>query len=253
RLEVLLAHTPNDLDVEWRRILKQAAPGLLTEGRVGPLVEVLARPDQAIDLVKLPLVSTARLPRSARPQPAVVAATAGLEKALREGYRDRAVRLAIVDSDFHGWQEAVQKKQLPANTKLLDLTVERSPDVIPAATAADAPGVGTRAAMAAAAAAPRAELTLIRIDPAAPDQLLLVARAVNGDPMRSESFVNRTEELDTARAALNTRHEELNQERAVVLNDFAYFESHPDKYAELLKDKKTIADRRQEYFKKKAQ
>jgi hypothetical protein len=252
-LELLLAVTPTEDNVEWRRLLKQAAPGLRVEGRVGPLVAVLARPDQAAELAKLSLVSTVRLPRSARPQANVAASIAGLEKTLREGYRDRAVRLAIVDSDFRGWQEAVKSKQLPASTKLLDLTAERSPDLVPEPAPADAPGVGTRTALAAAAAAPRAELTLIRIDPAAPDQVLLVARAINGDRVQSESLLNRGEELDTARVILNTRHEELNQERATVLGDFAHFEAQADKYADLLKDKKAMAERRQEYFRKRDQ
>ena len=46
RLEVILALTPDESDRVWRRELYAAAPGLVIEGRVGPLVSVKVPPAQ---------------------------------------------------------------------------------------------------------------------------------------------------------------------------------------------------------------
>ena len=75
RLDVILALAPDESDRTWQRELQAAAPGLVIEGRVGPLVSVKVLPGQvrghaeAKDgLVNLPIVSAIRLPRSGEPR-----------------------------------------------------------------------------------------------------------------------------------------------------------------------------------------
>jgi hypothetical protein len=232
RLEVILWVTPDESDNTWQRVLTRAVPDLVIEGRVGPLVSVLVPPDQAPALAALPNVSTVRLPRSGQPR-AVGAAGEKLEtaEALKAtglvrlhgaGLKGKGVRLAIIDGDFRGWQEQVGKK-LPANTRLLDLTGERNADLKPDANPdGGAVGHGTHVAEVAALAAPDADLLLVRIDPAAPYQLLTVARALNGQAHRSLNLARRAEELSAFRTELDTRRADLFRRRA------AQMEKSPD-------------------------
>ena len=65
RLEVVLANTPPDADLEWRKPL--AAVGAAIEGRVGTVVTVtVPQGSKAADLAALPDVSSVRLPRAVR-------------------------------------------------------------------------------------------------------------------------------------------------------------------------------------------
>src|SRR5262249_40456108 len=125
RLEVILSALPVD-DQAWRRELIAAAPGAMIEGRMGPLVSLRARPKQADDLAKLPTVSAVRLPRPAIVQilpPAqvpkdnseVLRAT-GLDRLHAFGFRGQRVRVAVVGSDFRGYERFLGK-QLPARTR----------------------------------------------------------------------------------------------------------------------------------------
>src|SRR5262249_20724911 len=67
RMEVLLAYTPDEDDRSWRRRMSAAAaPGLVIEGRVGPLVTVLTSAAKAPALAALDEVAAVRLPRVAR-------------------------------------------------------------------------------------------------------------------------------------------------------------------------------------------
>src|SRR5439155_8588938 len=102
----------------------------------------------------------------------------GLDRLHQSGQRGQGVRVAIVDSDFRGWEN-----QLPPGTRLLDLTAELGPDLLPEPYPDDqqAVGAGTQWARAVALAAPEAALTLVRIDPASPHQLLAVARYLAGE------------------------------------------------------------------------
>src|SRR5205823_895604 len=91
-------------------------------------------------------------------------------------------RLAVIDSDFRGWEPLVRREGgLPTGTQLLDLTAEQSPDLVPVRSPDDGKtlGHGTQVALAAAVAAPEADLLLIRVNPDTPYQVLSIARAVN--------------------------------------------------------------------------
>jgi hypothetical protein len=227
RFEVLLAETPADDSVPWRGPL--ARMGLRVEGRVGPLVTVVGLPAQVKEAAAMPDVVSVRLPRPARPQPVeglkpipadpLPLKASGVVKLHMLGCKGKGTRIAIVDSDFRNW-EAYLGKGLPKTTKMIDLTVPRNDDLKPDAFEGDPEqrGLGTVSALAVHKTAPEAELTLIRIDGAAPYMLQTVASAINGGSTRSLlALDDRLEELDRTKRLLNARQDKLILERKVVL------------------------------------
>jgi hypothetical protein len=249
RLEVILAATPAD-DRSWRHELSSAAPGSEIEGRLGPLVSLRAPPNQAEDLAKLPGVGAVRLPRPASVQilpPAQVSKdngqalrAAGLDRLHASGFRGQRVRVAVVGSDFRGYQQFLGK-QLPARTRAIDLTAECEPSIEPKKFAGNGPTAGrdTQCALALALAAPAAELTLVRIDPEAPYQLQAVARYISGEPVRSDCLDRRSDELTEESNRLQQRRAQLLEERHNVLDNFR-------------QDEATVK-RREAYFKNQAE
>ncbi len=208
-----------------------AAPlrGLIVEGRLGPLVSVVANPSQAPALAAVPEVIGVRLPRMPQParpatapgntrwRPLLDASGAARLQAL--GHNGRGTRLAVVDSDFRGW-EALAGKGLPAATRLFDLTRERNADLLPDPfPAGTGPGAGTRRALTIARLAPEISLTLIRIDPAAPYLLEAVARAINGDSVPSLNLENRLAEIQRDQYELEKRRDKLTEERRLAFED----------------------------------
>jgi hypothetical protein len=250
RLEVILSFTPDDFDRDWLKPLKRQAPGLQVEGRLGPILTVLARPDQAPALAELPYVSTVRLPypalRSVRAaqgsadENARTLRESGLERLHAKGFRGAGVRVAVVDSDFRGY-EGYLGKGLPARVGYVDLTQERRPSLQPEPYPDDGVtvGHGTQCALALALAAPDAEIILIRIDPAAPYQLLSAARYLHGESFLSYDIENRQEELVRDEQDIKERREELLRERKAVVNNFG-------------QDPESVR-RRQDYLKREAQ
>src|SRR5262249_7825681 len=89
------------------------------------------------------------------------------------------------------------------------------------------------------AAAPDAELILIRVDPAAPYQLLQIARYIQGEPPRSETLERRLQELADERDRLRRNAEELREERKAALDNFGQDEAS--------------RKRREAYFQRQAQ
>ncbi len=208
---------------------------------------MVANPAQAPALAALSQVTGVRLPRLAQParppvdfdntrwQPLLKASGAARLQAL--GQRGQGTQLAVVDSNFRGW-EPLAGKGLPAGTRLIDLTRERNaniqPDPFPIGS--EGLGAGTRLALTIARIAPEVSLTLIRVDPAAPYMLETVARSINGDPVRSISLENRLNQLDREQFELDKRRDALAEERRDVLNDF--------------RQEGEAADRRKAYFEK---
>jgi hypothetical protein len=231
RLEVILAGVPDAEDKSYLRMLRNAVPGLIVEGRLGPLVTIVVDPKQAPALAALPEVVGVRLPRLPQPvgpasrrsderwQPLLDASGAARLQAL--GHTGRGTRLAVVDSDFRGW-EALAGKGLPPDTRIFDLTRERNADLLPDPfPAGDGPGSGTRRALTIARLAPEINLTLIRIDPASPYLLEAVARAINGDAVPSINLDNRLAEIQQDQYVLDQRRDKLAEERRQVLSTFA--------------------------------
>ncbi|HLJ96712.1 MAG TPA: hypothetical protein VKU02_26300 [Gemmataceae bacterium] len=248
-MEVILVATPED-DRSWRQNLLQAAAGATIEGRLGPLVSLMALPKQAEDLARLPRVATVRLPR-----PAFVSVlplehspkdnrealrSTGLDTLHTAGFRGQGVRVAIVGSDFRGYEQFLGK-QLGARTRYVDLTAECQPSIEPKAFAGESQAMGrdTQSALAVAVAAPAAEFTLVRIDSEAPYQLQEVARSISGEPVRSDCLDLRSEELAAESSRLQQRQEQLLEQRRQVLDNFG-------------QDEATVK-RRQAYFQQQAE
>lgn len=230
RLEVVLMQVPRDDERRWRVQLQDAAPDTVSEGRVGPLVTVLGTAKSALALSASPLVANIRLPRDGTqtwpaPGPADPAEftaamkVSGVAALHDKGFRGKGTRVAVIDSDFRGWQAAFGKDG-PAPT-VIDMTIERNRTLLPDA---DPPGAGigsgTWLAQRVLAVAPEAELVLVRVDPAAPYMVNWVARVMNGEEYRSYALEDRLAELDAERFVLRRRKDDLLEERRIVLEDF---------------------------------
>lgn len=229
RMEVILSSTPAADDRSIERVLDRAAPDWSVEGRLGPLVTVLGPAKRAVDISNLPGVSGVRLARSGAPRPGAIGSPkgdstealrgSGLDRLHVLGRKGKGQRVIILDGDFRGWQELVGTK-LPKKTEILDLTAERNRDLNPDPFPGDPKeiGHGTRMALAAALAAPLAELILLRVDPEAPHQVEEVARFLRGEPVRTVSLARRLQEIDEDRDALEVRREALVRERRVLID-----------------------------------
>jgi hypothetical protein len=242
RLEILLATAPAAGSLSWKDALRQAAPSLFIEGRVAQSVTATALLGEVKALAHVPEVSVVRLPRPPLIQLGPAAALKGDDaRALemsgvaalhKRGHRGKGVRVAVVDSDFRGFEALVKSKQLPATTRLVDFTAHRNPSLEP-----DPPpdngaaiGHGTHCALALALAAPEVDLTLVRIDPGAPYLLAEVADLIRGGPAVSTSLGRRLDELTAARARLRLRRDELLLERKIVLENYEDDKELRDRY-----------------------
>ncbi len=229
RVEVFLSYRP-DGDNSWRRRFDRVAPRFFVEGQVGQIVTALVRIGQVAKLADLQDVSVIRLPRrhSSSPPPipgkidnATALKKSGLADLHAKHARGKGVRLAIIDTDFFGYQDQMKAKKLPANTRLVDLTTVQNSSIYPDPMAGKAGSIGhgTHCALAAALAAPEAEITLIRIDGSGPYQIKQVIENVRGR-FFSESLQRRLDEITSKRAQLRRERELLLKERKKILDDF---------------------------------
>ena len=224
RLEVILGWTPRDDETSWRQLL--SLPGVAVEGRLGPIVTVSGVPKDIVPrLAGLEEVAHVRLPRPARiPERAtkdLAPATwgplgaSGVARLHEKGRRGKGTRLALVADDFSGWERLKGRKDkgkaLPDPT-LFDMTAERNRSMLPdPPKGGDSPG--TKCAALLLQAAPEADLTLIRIDPAAPYMLQSVARAIHGEGARTLALDQRLSDIVRDRASLDERSANLTEER----------------------------------------
>ena len=244
RLEVILTGTPSADDLSWIVHLKEAAPGLVVEGRLGPLVTVRAALNQVKAVAARLDVAAVRLPRAAKPRLEPAEAVEGWEPLQASGVaklhamnrKGRGTRVAVIDGDFSGWRGLVGK-QLPGDTLMVDLTAERNDDVQPDPNPGDGKtlGHGVHMALAVLRAAPQVELVLVRIDPAAPYMLQEVARAMNRESLASESLDGRRAHFAAVRYQLDQQAAPLLEERRHVFKQFADVKQKPI----LLKKKET--------------
>ncbi|MCS6850221.1 MAG: hypothetical protein NZ700_03510 [Gemmataceae bacterium] len=232
RVEVLLVRPPGDDDSSWQQELTAAAPGLRLEGRLGSIVTASLPGKEVSALLTVPWVDSVRLPRSGALPAArapVLDATA-LGKLRSAALRGRGVVVAVIDADFRGAPSQIGR-QLPADTRLIDLTGERNPGLEPDPYPDDATeeGTGTRLARAVVQAAAGARLVLVRVDPASPYQVLSVARAIAGEPVGGVGLRQRQEELIAEGQSLKQRQTELRLQRNVILNTFGQDEAAQQK------------------------
>lgn len=233
RIDVILVGQVHEDDVSVRTLLSTLAPGSFVEGQLGQVVTVQAVAGQVKALAEAAEVSVLRLTRTGRVEidGAVAAPNADNAKALaqskmadlhKKGWRGQGVRLAIVDTDFRGWEQMVQQKKLPAKTRLADLTTERNPELYPEPFAGKAGqlGHGTQCALAVALAAPEVELTLIRISDPAPYQIAEVAGLLRGGNFSATLHLRR-DELAAAKDSLASQRQAILKDRVEVLEDFS--------------------------------
>lgn len=244
RLEVILAATPGETSTNWQKDLKDAMQVGYIEGRLGQVITVVTPIERAPFLAQLPIVSMVRLPRlgtgtllplaTARGPNSTALKASGLERMHAAGFKGKGVRLAIIGSDFRGW-EALRGQQLPASTRLVDLTAERNVDLYPdpMPDSGQPVGLGTQSAVAAMVAAPEADLTLIRVGADAPYQVLMVARAINGGNFHSISLDRRRNQLEAEHRILRIEWQKLEGERYKFLNDY---DTTDEKKAKLRED-----------------
>lgn len=229
RVDLILNDDPS---VAWRDIrdlIRTTAEGISVEGQVGVVATV--RVSNALDVNKLAgltSVRSIRLPRAGTETARGAANTTGsasefltVSKAAdlhKLGYRGQETRIVILSSGFPGLAEAQKAKALPA-VKFIDLTAELAPDLQPTPTDPNRTEGGTAAAIAAHAAAPAAQLILVRIDPTAFHQLLTVARAATGDPSYSEALTSRSNELTLRSDRLISRRVSVTERYRKALSD----------------------------------
>ncbi len=236
RLQVLFAGAPTA--PQLRQVVLQTAPNTFVEGVLGSYVTAEMNVGQVKALAALPEVLALRLPTPARGdvdpalvgvhEPAKVLQQSGLATLHGQGKRGQKVRLAVIDSDFRGWEEMVKAGKLPAATRLVDLTAERSQDFLPAPYPPAPPlgkggqggvGHGTQGALAAALAAPAVELVLIRILGDDPHQLDETNRYFRGGVL-SANWERRLDELRVANSLLTLQRNQLLRERKIILDNF---------------------------------
>ncbi len=234
RVEVLLRETPDEHDSRWQNGLSEMRALMAFDGRIGPLVCGSILPADVKALAERPEVSTIRMPQMPWTADLAQVTNSGLvgvdfvplfrqpaqAQPLAALIRHRSPsRMAVVDVDFAGFASQVGQR-LPANTRLLDFTGERNPDLRPdPSPEAENLGSGTRLALALAQQGAD-ELLLIRVAPDAPYMLEQVARAMHGRGWRSDAVVRREAELRQENSRLQRERADLRVRRRLLLNDF---------------------------------
>jgi hypothetical protein len=222
RLEVLLTETPSDDNSTWLDALRST--GAVVEGRVGPLVSLSGDGKTlAPALAKLPQVLGVRAARRAALAPPLAADTSadwsplrrsGLVKLHALGRKGKGTRIALLADDFTGWESLPGVKE--GRVRHLDLTAVRSSEILPA-PAGD--GRGKQYAQSLIAAAPEAQVYLVRLDPYAPYMMLNVARAINRETPQSVLLEQRFRELQDDEARRDRQKVELDRLREEYFND----------------------------------
>ena len=159
------------------RSLREVTPGFFIEGQHGPLRHRHHSARSGQDAGAVAHSSTSSVCRAAPSvdvDPAIkikgdnakALEQAGLKELHERGYRRQGgARWRSSTAISAAGKSFVKKKQLPAKTRLVDLTTEADPEIYPQPYRdLNAIGHGTLCAQAAALAAPAAELVLIRVD-----------------------------------------------------------------------------------------
>jgi hypothetical protein len=210
RVELILSEPLPDGARVFRELLRLRAPKVAMEGVFGNFAVLrLASAGDLVKIAEIPAVRTIRLPRLAAVQPGgaagdldAVLKAANVSTLHASGYRGAGTRVVVLATEFGG--------ELPTGARLVDLTTELSPTIEPAP-----PGIagrGAETARAVRAAAPDAQLVLVRLDPIAVHQLLTVARAVLGESGASVAVVTRGDELIAESERLNIRRDLVQDE-----------------------------------------
>lgn len=210
RVEVVFRTRVDNFDA-LKTLIQGTYPGSTLDGYIGNVVTVRLQRGAYVDhLAREAGVLSVRLPRQGAETIAFGAGAKGttaadalkasrLDELHRLGYTGAGVKVVLIGTDFTGADKLVGT-DLPRRTTIVDLTTELSPDLLPFKPDPARAGTGTAAARALAAAAPGAELVLVRIDPGSFFHLNTVVRLTRGLEY-TDALLVRLDEL-TTRAAV---------------------------------------------------
>jgi hypothetical protein len=246
RVEVMF-HTRFD-DLEGLRALVQGRyAGSILEGVIGNVATIwLTRASLVETVSNEPGVLGVRLPRQA--SETIGAGPAGkgvpladaikgarLDELHKLGYTGAGMKVILIGTDFTGVEKDIGT-QLPKRTKIVDLTTELAPELLPAKGEPARLGTGLVAARALAAVAPEAELILVRIDSGSYFHLYTIVRLARGE-------LEYTDALQVRMAELATRSGQLDRDKKAAIDAYkAAFSDLSDNEVAVALRKKTKAD-----------
>jgi hypothetical protein len=256
RVEMIVNFKPDPNENSWRQRIRFDNGQTVIEGLLDNVITLtVPESNQVYALAKLPFVTSIRLPRTASvpllpPSPMepkqnenkeepkekvqadvfVPALALGDLDVLKETRLDglhakggvgTGIRVAIIDSDFAGWEQFVGKG-LPKSTLYVDMTAERNREIQPepGPSAPGEIGHGVRCALAVRYAAPDAGIALVRVAPDAPHQVVNAYRYILGEYFQPESFRARREQLDFDAANVRVERADANAEYRKAMDDF---------------------------------
>ncbi|QEL20067.1 hypothetical protein [Limnoglobus roseus] len=228
RVELVLDGPLPEGALQLRNSLRLSMPTAAMEGVYGnfAVIRVMTTTD-LVKLAQIPSVLSIRVPRFAAEQPGSAKANVSVQTALQQGnvsalhgagYRGAGTRVVVLATDFAGADKLLGTR-LPKAVQFLDLTAELSPTVEPTPMGTGVSGTETAAAVHAAA--PDAELILVRLDPVAIHQLLTVAKTVLGDTAASIAVQTRADEMTAEAERLTNRRDLVEAEYRKAFNDLS--------------------------------
>ena len=193
--------------------------GASVDGVIGNVMSIRFPKPAAVETLSLePDVVNVRLPRCASEtvvplsggkgvSPADALKAAGLDQLHKLGYTGSGMKVILIGSDFSGAEKLIGT-ELPKRTRIVDLTTELTPNLVPAKPDPTRAGSGTAAARALGLSAPDAELVLVRIDPGCYFHLYTVTRLVSGELEYTDALRVRLSEIATRSKALDSDRNE---------------------------------------------
>jgi hypothetical protein len=213
RVEVVFQNRVEDMEA-LRALVQGRFAGASLDGVIGNLASVRFPRASLVEILATePSVLGVRLPRQGAETVAAVPGGKGLlvPQALKDarldelhklGYTGAGVKVILIGSDFTGAEKEIGT-QLPKRARIVDLTTELTPEMLPAKADPARAGTGTVAARALAAVAPDCELLLVRIDPGCFFHLYTIVRLARGELQYTDAQQVRLAELAMRSAALD--------------------------------------------------
>lgn len=246
RVEVVFQNRIEDLE-PLKALIQGRYTGSSIDGVIGNIAHVrLARPEFVERLAQEPSVVGLRLPRQGTETVATGIGGKGLDPAAalkatrvdalhRLGYTGAGVKVVLIGSDFTGAEKLIGA-ELPKRTRIVDLTKELSPDLLPFKADPARLGTGVAAARALVAAAPDVDLVLARIDPGCYFHLNTIVQLTRGEVEYTDALQVRLSELSGRLAAFEA-------ERASAISAYkAAFSDLSDNEVAIALRKKARAD-----------
>lgn len=246
RIEALFDRRIDDVE-GLRTMLLGKYLGASLDGVIGNVASIrFTQPGSIERLATEPGVLGLRLPRQGAEtvalvqggkgmSPAEAIEAARLDELHKLGYRGAGVKVVLIGSDFTGVEKFL-RTELPKRTKIIDLTIELTPELLPAKIDPTRLGTGLAAARALAAVAPDCELVLVRIDPGCFFQLDTIIRLTRGELQYTDALQVRLAELIKLSGVIDT------EKRNAIDAYRAAFSDLSDNQAAVALRKKTKAD-----------